>query len=173
MYAIRPISEQKTSVRNGFDSASRISVVFHSLGWSRGVQCWAERNQYCSFGANSLRWRKVPTSYRPSAQQDSIRTFLSSIKPTSSRVCAEHQRLRLGRTAVGKPHHRQVLLGASSERARRHHCTAEKCDELAPPHCRPRRSDSRSWQSSRLLRKRADVHFGSEADSCSAATHVR
>ena len=139
-------------------------VEFFGMEPRSSVQCWAERNQYCSFGANLLRWRKVPTSYRPSAQQDSIRTFLSSIKPTSSRVCAEHQRLRLGRTAVGKPHHRQVLLGASSERARRHHCTAEKCDELAPPHCRPRRSDSRSWQSSRLLRKRADVRFGSEAD---------
>src|SRR5262249_62386338 len=94
-------------------------------------------------------------------------------------------------TTIEKPNHRQLLLGARSERPRRDHNTAEKCNELARPHHRPPKlrhamvatgCDARkryaTFRMSALGHKRTyAVQNGMsasppKADMCGAARHV-
>jgi hypothetical protein len=60
-----------------------------------------------------------------------------------------------------------ALLRAHRDWPRRY--TAEKRDELAPSHCRPKANDKLHAK----LAHWGDVRFGSKTDMCSAKRHVR
>src|SRR5262249_13939827 len=74
-------------------------------------------------------------------------------------------------SAEKSDHGQGWLLCARSKRPGSR-CTAEKRDELAPPHCFPRGQGIVPAQT-RSGKGPAHVRFGSKADICGAKEHVR
>src|SRR5262249_27707851 len=76
-----------------------------------------------------------------------------------------------GLAAEQTDHRHSGLLRLCRERPCRR--TAEECDELAPPHRRPRGFRQAIVPDQATIREAADVRFGSLADICSAKGYVR
>src|SRR5262245_56497628 len=76
-----------------------------------------------------------------------------------------------GLAAEQTDHRHSGLLRPRRERPCRR--TAEECDELAPPHRRPRGFRQAIVPDQATIREAADVRFGSKADMCAAKRDVR
>src|SRR5262245_43571449 len=155
---------------DGEDDRDRRSCTF---GRDRGHV--AECRDDCHLSANQISqqsWKTIVLALQPVVLDADVLSFDVAGFVEGFAERSHITRVGFGRPVSDKRDHRQRwLLRTRYDRPRRY-CTTNKTYERASPHSRP---EARHVMVANCdnAREGVDVRFGSKADICSAATHVR